>query len=76
MNFFSDTMTVQQQWWAESTTDDPDIEQEAREGGQVRTRIDPKLHHDIQTVLSRLVAKASQLIENETTNLAEAWMHI
>lgn len=31
---------------------------------------------DIQTVVSRLVAKASQLIGNFTTNLAECWMHI
>ena len=32
--------------------------------------------HDIQTVLSRLVGKASQLLGNNTTNLAECWMHI
>ena len=32
--------------------------------------------HDIQTVLSRPVSKASQLIENVTTNVAEVWMHI
>ena len=32
--------------------------------------------HDIQTALSRLVSKASQLIENVTTNVAESWMHI
>ena len=35
-----------------------------------------KMMHDIQVILSRLVAKASQLIGNFTTNLAEAWMHI
>ncbi len=52
------------------------MEEEARRGGTTPTTIDPKLYHDIQTVLSRLVAKASQLIDNETTNLAEAWMHI
>ena len=31
---------------------------------------------DIQVLVSRLVAKASQLLGNETTNLAECWMHI
>jgi len=31
---------------------------------------------DIQTALSRLVAKAGQLIGNFTTNLAECWMLI
>ena len=35
-----------------------------------------KLHHDIQSVLSRLVGKANQLICNVTTNIAESWMHI
>ena len=39
-------------------------------------RINPALYHDIQVILSRLVAKASQLIDNVTTNLAESWMHI
>lgn len=38
--------------------------------------INPTLYHDIQVILSRLVAKASQLIDNVTTNLAESWMHI
>ncbi len=32
--------------------------------------------HDIQVLVSRLVAKAQQLLGNETTNLAECWMHI
>ena len=32
--------------------------------------------HDIQATLSRLVAKASQLLGNHTTNLAECWMHM
>ncbi len=27
-------------------------------------------------ILSRLVAKAEQLIDNVTTNLAESWMHV
>ncbi len=34
--------------------------------------VDPKMMHDIQIILSRLVAKAPQLIGNFTTNLAEA----
>ena len=31
---------------------------------------------DIQTQVSRLVAKAGKLIGNSTTNLAECWMHM
>ena len=38
--------------------------------------ISKKLMHDIQIILSRLVAKAPQLIGNFTTNLAESWMHV
>ncbi len=38
--------------------------------------INPKMYHDIQVILSRLVAKAEQLIDNVTTNLAESWMHV
>ncbi len=34
------------------------------------------MYHDIQVILSRLVAKAEQLIDNVTTNLAESWMHV
>ncbi len=34
------------------------------------------MYHDIQSVLTRLVRKAGQLIGNETTNIAESWMHI
>lgn len=38
--------------------------------------VSDKMMYDIQVILSRLVAKAPQLIGNFTTNLAEAWMHI
>lgn len=31
--------------------------------------------HDIQVMISRLVAKVPQLIGNFTTSLAEAWIH-
>jgi len=49
----------------------------ARDGGTHRaTNIDPKMMIDIQTQVSRLVAKAGQLIGNSTTNLAECWMHM
>ncbi len=40
------------------------------------TNTDPKLYHDIQVLLSRLIGKAEQLIGNVTTHLAESWMHI
>ena len=49
----------------------------ARDGGIHRaTSIDPKMMIDIQTQVSRLVAKAGELIGNFTTNLAECWMHM
>ena len=71
-----DVVSTQARLWAETTTDDTTIECEARRGGLTPTKPNPKLFHDIQTALSRLVSKASQLIENVTTNIAESWMHI
>jgi len=38
--------------------------------------IDPQMMYEIKLLLLRLVAKASQLIDNFTTNLAEGWMHV
>ena len=55
---------------------DPIVEQEAHRGGQTAIKVNQKMLHDIQTLLSRLVGKARQLIDNETTNIAESWMHI
>ena len=49
-------------------------EEDARQGGALPTHVDPKLLLDIQIIVSRLVAKAGQLIGNFTTNLAENWM--
>ena len=66
----------QERLWAETTADDSATEKDARRGGQTPTAINPILLHDIQTVLTRLVGKANQLIDNETTNIAESWMHI
>ena len=63
----------QEQLWKETTEDDLTS---VLRGGHVATYINPALYHDIQVILSRLVAKASQLIDNVTTNLAESWMHI
>ena len=71
-----DVVSTQARLWAETTTDDTTTECEARRGGLTPTKPNPKLFHDIQTALSRLVSKASQLIENVTTNIAESWMHI
>lgn len=67
----------QERLWRETVADDdPATEQEILQGGHVATGINPKLQHDIQVILSRLVAKAEQLIDNVTTNLAESWMHV
>ena len=62
--------------WRETVRDDPETEREARRGGLTPTKVNEKMLYDIQAVLSRLVGKASQLLGNNTTNLAECWMHI
>ena len=62
--------------WRETVVDDPATEQDARQGKKTPIEMNPKMLHDIQLVLSRLVEKASQLLCNATTNLAESWMHI
>ena len=59
-----------------TTADDSSNESEILRGGKVAIDIDPRLYHDIQLILSRVVSKAEQLADNVTTNLAEAWMHI
>ncbi len=51
-------------------------EEEVIQGELTAIEINPKMYHDIQVILSRLVAKAEQLIDNVTTNLAESWMHV
>ena len=56
--------------------DTPATEDDARNGGVEPVQVDPKLLLDIEVLVSRLVAKASQLIGNFTTNLAENWMSI
>ena len=61
----------------EATDDSEHTMSIARDGGTHReTSIDPKMMIDIQKQVSRLVAKAGQLIGNFTTNLAESWMHM
>ena len=63
----------QEQLWRETTEDDLSS---VVCGGQIATYINPALYHDIQAILSRLVAKENQLIDIVTTNLAESWMHL
>ena len=67
---------MQERLWRDTTADTPAIEEDSRRGGQFSTKPDQKMIHDIQMVTSKLVEKASQLIGNETTNLAESWMHV
>ena len=62
--------------WRETLADDPATEKDTRQGGHIPTEINPRLLHDIQALLSRLVGKAKQLLGNHTTNLAECWMYI
>ena len=51
-------------------------ENDARCGEPTPAQLDPHLLLDVEILVSRLVAKASQLIGNFTTNLAENWMSI
>ena len=77
--FFSDTadiMVDQERLWHETIRDDSVTETEARTGGNTMKEVNPQMMHEIQVVISRLVSKAHQLINNFTTNLAENWMHV
>lgn len=67
---------MQETLWRDTLADNPAIDEDVRQGGHTATKPNPKMIHDIQVVISRLVSKASQLIGNETTNIAENWMHI
>ncbi len=63
--------------WSDTLEDDnPSVEKDIRQGELIPQNVDPKMFHDIQVILARLVGKAHQLIGNATTNLAECWMHI
>lgn len=62
--------------WRETLANDSVTENESRSGRQLPAEVDQQMLHDIQVILSRLVAKARQLIRNFTTNLAEGWMNI
>ena len=66
----------QKQLWKETTAEDPSEELKILRGGETATKVDPKMYHDIQVVLSRLVTKAEQLVDNVTTNIAVSWMHL
>ena len=73
----TEVIETQERLWSETIADDNQTINDAhRGGGSVPIEIDPKLFHDIQAALSRLVSKAGQLIDNATTNVAESWMHV
>ncbi len=74
--FNIEIVDVQGRLWKETVAESPTIEENARRGGRTPSKLDPKMLHDIQTVVSRLAAKSSQLVGNETTNMAEGWMHV
>ena len=56
--------------------DTPATEKDAQCGEPAPTQVDRNLLLDVEILVSRLVAKAGQLIGNFTTNLAENWMSI
>ena len=64
----------QERMWRETVANDSVTECEARRGGQLSAELDPQMMHDIQVLVSRLVAKSRQLIRNFTTNLVEGLM--
>ncbi len=53
-------------WRDTLADDDPAIEEEVRQGGLTPNEVDPRLIHDIQAIVSRLVGKANQLLGNCT----------
>jgi hypothetical protein len=69
----ADIAVEQEDLWRDTLEEN---EAEIRRGGLRPTNVDPKLYHDLQVLVSRLVGKASQLLGNHTTNLAEGWMNI
>ena len=70
-SFIIGIASSQEMLWTETVADSPAIEKEIRQGEITPTEVNPELFHDIQAIVSRLVGKASQLLGNSTTNLAE-----
>ncbi len=62
--------------WTETVTDNLETEADVLQGELMPITVNPKLVHDIQVLVARLVGKAQQLLGNVTTNLAESWMHM
>ena len=62
--------------WEETLADSLASEEDSRRGGDLPTELNSAMMHDVQLLVSRLVAKADKLIQNFTTNLAENWMQI
>ena len=52
------------------------MEVDVTTGGTQPIQVNKEMLCDIQRLVSRLASKASQLIGNFTTNLAENWMNI
>ena len=69
-------MLNQEILWRETMDDSSNVEDDARTGENSPIEVDNKLLFDIQKCVSRVVAKAPQLIGNHTTNLAETWMNV
>ena len=65
-------MDTQARLWKDSVSDSPAIEEDARRGGITSRSVNPIMISETQKLVSRLAFKASQLIINETTNLAES----
>ena len=62
--------------WMDTMDEDANVQDDAVTGEKQPIPISDQLLHDIQVCVSKLVAKAHQLIGNFTTNMAEGWMNI
>lgn len=68
-------LNSQSLFWTEGTSIECQ-EQSRQASGLNYTDLDKYMLEDISILLNRVAAKSDRLLENTTTNLAEAWMHM
>ena len=70
-----ETFNDQHQYWTEGSTE-ADMELVRGQSPVGKVVIDAQMLADINILLQRVASKADRLIDNFTSNLAEAWMNI
>ncbi|CAG2228240.1 unnamed protein product [Mytilus edulis] len=71
----SDIFEDQVKLWTEGTS--IEAQEETRKGTHINySDVEQYIIQDVCTLLSRISEKADRLLGNNTTNLAESWMHI